>query len=946
MELILILLIWLVAPFVELGIIIALAVKNNRQKAKIAQLTEWLKQQNTAYFEDASREEKKHGEEPDDAQPCPEAEPRTMAWVMPGGKKCVPKALAQDQLPWAAKSSSSRFREPDQDSNREPDRDSGFYRGTAALIIGVVFVVLAGLIFATTTWHILPGYCKVIMALGFSALFFGVSCLAGMVLKIKRTSRAFYILGSVFLFLTVLAGGYFGLLGPEFIMKGENRWRVLWAGSIVTEAALFAGLKSFGDRIYVQACLWGMTVSMTFLMGAFGLGYEGGVNAMVFYSFLLVVWNEIRRRKGEHTRQSGVIGGFPTEMLDEGFRTFAPLHFWIFSMVTGFWAAWGFMGRMTGSEIIAMFPITPWSTMAVGLTAAGVTIIALRHRNQGMKVLHSISLALFIQYAGFCVPVDFPYQIMIGAALTGIWFLAERRKDLPLANVVGGYVFTAVLCLDTLFLVFTSLFLWNEPWEQVLISGIILLLAVVADWWGRQYKAMRGMVPWVLFFLTVTVWKALNQGLHTDIRYDLVLLAYVLCIGIWDIVKSDHFQAAVLAVGTGAQIVFWLVGWETLPFCVLLSAYLFLKSQTGEMPEKAWHIKGGCLYFLAGIFILADNMTGNGVLKMMLVTGVYAVGYAVWCYRDRDRIYGGFRDFTGALLFLITIGAYYLDSQLKLWNLALCLGSFAGFYLMFYHKGRTWLNLAAVLTVIPVPWVVYGRYDVPVNQLYGWVGAALLVTGSLFRCYRPIIRKRDTSIASWDIDWFHILFILAPISMAWFGSREWRFAYTVLAGLYVLQYISLECCRRKAFTLALALGVLAFWQQPFVEWPARLGLEIQLLPAALFTWLLAFIWKNETIIPNLQTVLYCLCLGAMVLNAFFTGNVEDALILEALCLLVFIWAHIRRCVRWVRISGMIAVAAALYMTKGFWLSLSWWVYLLAAGIGLIIFAAANEMKKH
>ena len=72
----------------------------------------------------------------------------------------------------------------------------------------------------------------------------------------------------------------------------------------------------------------------------------------------------------------------------------------------------------------------------------------------------------------------------------------------------------------------------------------------------------------------------------------------------------------------------------------------------------------------------------------------------------------------------------------------------------------------------------------------------------------------------------------------------------------------------------------------------------------------------------------------------------DALILEAICLAVFLWAHIGKCTRWIRISGIIIITVALYMTKDFWLSLSWWIYLLAAGLGLILFAAVNEMKKH
>lgn len=50
MEIIMILLVWFAAPFVELGIIIGLAVKISHQKKKIEQLTEWLKQQRFAAF--------------------------------------------------------------------------------------------------------------------------------------------------------------------------------------------------------------------------------------------------------------------------------------------------------------------------------------------------------------------------------------------------------------------------------------------------------------------------------------------------------------------------------------------------------------------------------------------------------------------------------------------------------------------------------------------------------------------------------------------------------------------------------------------------------------------------------------------------------------------------------------------------------------------------------
>ena len=223
--------------------------------------------------------------------------------------------------------------------------------------------------------------------------------------------------------------------------------------------------------------------------------------------------------------------------------------------------------------------------------------------------------------------------------------------------------------------------------------------------------------------------------------------------------------------------------------------------------------------------------------------------------------------------------------------------------------------------------------------------ALLILSGILFRRFRPVMVRREGESGGWDVDWFHILVIFVLIPMAWEAGRGWQCAYILLTALYVLQFAVLEHWKRAAFTLAAALAAAAFWRQPFIRWPEMLSLEIQLIPAAGFIWSLGRIWGDRKEITNLQTVLYCLCLGAMVSDTLSTGAVWDALILEAVNLAVFLLAHMRKCMRWIRISGIIMILVALYMTKDFWLSLSWWVYLLAAGLGLIVFAAVNEMKK-
>lgn len=996
MYMLLILLIWLVAPVAELVIIVVLAVKNENSKKKIQELTARLEWRRPAETENVSSNNMAPGESSNTAASHESSsnavseetmQEQQEAWVIPGEIESAGSGQAradgraepamqaeskghldrtdQAAIPWfspessevcpasfeAAHASSEASPASDRELSSRPGRGrethkkaAGSCQGTAALIIGVIFVVLAGLIFATTAWYILPGFCKVIMVFGCSVLFFGASALAGKILRIEKTSQAFYILGSVFLFTTVLTAGYFGLLGPDFVLDGENRWGVLWAGSVVTELALFAGLRKFNHRYYTQACFWGMTVSMTFLMGAFKLGYAGRLNGMVYYSFLLALWDYTRKKRMEE----GGVTFIPKE-----FSVFTALHFWVFGALMMLQAVITLADMATARMLIDTFEITPWSALSLGLTVCGVTLTALQHKNLYWKVLHSVSLAIFFQYAGFCIQIDYTYQLLIGTVLTGTWFLAEKRKNSPLCSRAGGCIFTALLGINTAILLSIAFYSCaangNDIGVQLAASLAVILFAAVLDDWGRQYTVIRGLIPLVLFPLTVTAMEILYSAAELNVRYDRIVFAYLLAAAAWDVIKRDKFCPVLLCIGTIAQAICWLLGVIPLSFLLLLSVYLLVRSFYQEGKKKAWCVKGSCLYSLVGIVIMAGSMTENGVVQMMWVLAAFAAEYITAWIRNKENVRCLFWDATGLGVFLITMAVYYADPDLEPWNMVLCLASFAGFYVLFYNGGRIWPHLAAALAVLPLPWAAALRYDVADSQIYACTAGFVLISGILLRSYKPVIEPAGPGEHVWDsfkADWFHILIILDLIPLTMAANQEWTCVYILLTALYVLQYAALKPCRKPAFTLASALGVLAFWIQPFVHWPEIIALEIQLIPAAFFIWLAGVIWKEWEGKDEIQTVLYSLCLAYTALDAFRTGNVADALILEAVCLVIFLWANIRKYVRWMRISGIIIITVALYMTKDFWLSLSWWVYLLAAGLGLIAFAAISEMKKH
>ncbi|MCC8025352.1 MAG: hypothetical protein LIP16_08630, partial [Clostridium sp.] len=815
---------------------------------------------------------------------------------------------------------------------------SADYQGTAALIIGVIFVILAGVIFATTTWHLLSSLLKTVLVLAFTLFLFGASFIAGRGLKIKRTSQAFYILGSVFLFLTVLAAGYFELLGPEFILKSENRWRVLWAGSLVTELALFAGLKQFEDRIYSHACLWGMTVSMTFLMGALRLGYSGFVNGMMYYAFLLVLGLYFLEREPEKAGRT-----FIGLRMDGVFCTFAVIHFWLFSfLMAGQWMM-GCLEAVSRGTFFGQFAATIWSVAAMGTMTLGVAILALKRPDRVMRMLFAGACVLFFQYWVYVIPMDYAYQILAAAMVTGVWFFGAEKPANPLGSVEGDCIYTAFLLINTLALCVISAFTYHGMGEHIAASAAVLLLTAVTARWSRRVLLIRRILPVVPSFLIYTAERILSTGYGVDLEPEMFQFLFFLIVAAWDVLKKDKFCPFLLIAGSLVQFVH--LGDVNYPFLVLLSVYLLIRagSVSGEIQE--WYRKGSCAYLLAGI-CLWNLPDGNQILKMLIVTAVYWAEFGLVCYRRRERQGDLFWDITGTAVFLTTMAGYYFNRSGKLWELGLCMVSFAGFYLFLYRRGKLWPHLLAALAVLPVPFEFINCYGLSEGLAYSIIAAAVVITGGWMRRYRPVFAEAPSLPGGWQADWYHILIGL-PLALM-LGEMEggWRTAYLLLLALYVLQYMTVPQLKRPAVTLAAAIGVAAFWTQPFILWPEIVSLEIRLVPAAGFIWLLSPVWGEREPVKDLQTALYCFCLCAMTMDAFVTGKVADGLILEMVCLSIFIWAHIGKYTRWVRISGILIVTAALYMTKNFWLSLSWWVYLLAAGLGLILFAAFNEMKKH
>lgn len=118
------------------------------------------------------------------------------------------------------------------------------------LIIGALFIITSGLIFATTTWDIMSNGIRAAVLFSFSAIFFATSSLAERKFNLPKTGLLFYTLGSFFLPITLIAAGYFNVFGDWFSLSGEGCPLLISITFVALSAVSFKGALDYKNKAF------------------------------------------------------------------------------------------------------------------------------------------------------------------------------------------------------------------------------------------------------------------------------------------------------------------------------------------------------------------------------------------------------------------------------------------------------------------------------------------------------------------------------------------------------------------------------------------------------------------------------------------------------------------------------------------------------------------------
>jgi len=966
--------------------------------------------------------------------------------------------------------------------SREKSGAKSFGAINIVLIIGVIFVILSGLIFATTTWLYLSNVIRTIIICSLAFVFFGASITAENAFRIRKTAVAFYTLGSIFLPICILATGFFRLFGDWFSLSGGGKYLLYLSASVLLGAASFIGSMKYRHGYFGASFLLCITGVILFAVKSLYLPYDIFILIMFLYCAVITFVSELLAKKeslkrgfghivsllrlfavlnvgvigviGLLTTGTGLLPGISAMLLgtiflkglfqheDRYWGVFAYAVFVIagfmkcnvngefsnsvmlasissaviilsgmmnvfpakmkkyLSIVGGIWACLVFIWQLT-SIVAGEEKWTLFYLLGTAVLLANVIWVAVLQKSKiFMSAMPFVAAVLIIGFCDYLSLTTFPSGLimtLLAAAVFGTVFLLDKRTKsfsprtavsdiiFPLMCLAGGLVdirtegvsaaavsvhsplFASASLLSFLILITLSMILTFEKKRSAagwifafgLPHFLLLLLLPGQVYYAGQINIIT--LQLVLYGITAI---AASAGIVLQKRQER-----------WKRIKIP-FAIAMVLYGILVPLVEWVEGTSNLypVYLWILTAYFILRLsvliRTSQGKNRKYET--AMLDYAAGSGLFLAVTATSAAMMPSAVHGFYVflvpsaaavlllATYTLLKYSgkvSREKLTDFYHVIcVGLHVFaVITVLLFLFDqSVVPMFGFAadlLLIACLASLYI----ERNTAAGWIGVMLLYTVPFAVLDKLAVQpgsVPYIVGLIGVftGMAIAGRLL--HRDVFSRavQGEGKGKAYIDWFTIVNITGAAALIFSGGKTGAFWGSVLLVFYAMTFfrrVKTSHADDIVLTFAAAFGCLAYWLQPFLHFPGLLSTELNLVPFILFFFFLnKFLWRKAVKVTGvLFYISACLGLAVLAIDAVYSGEVSDAIIIGVISFLVFAGAFRKKSKRWFVMSALTLIILAIYMSRSFWLSIAWWVYLLVAGLALIVLAAVNEASK-
>ena len=837
--------------------------------------------------------------------------------------------------------------------------------------IGVLLLTIVGATFMTGSWPWMTEELRTAALIMIVVMVYGMSFLAGKVLKLRQTEFALYSLASLLGPIVIVGIGAFNLLGSAFSFKNGSGWLVATVAATVLVVSSVGGRFLFREEknqsnIYQGTFYTAITWLVVFLSAQIGQA-SGVVNewsmvclglATMALVFRIIAMTGLFRDEAFFKVYSEIIAYIPAGLLafsvffaDGAIFGAAIIEFIVFVLLAKFstdrlWVR--YLTPFAGMLVTAAWIVFGDSEEAYLLASVTMTIIFLIyavHKITGISTwLSDIGLTVALGAVTSFIAVE--KAPAIGAAacfISLLMFLFQMLIEPVLADkfssLKGVFNEDVPLALGIVLSILSSVFYYGG-------MTMIFLSADHMPFKGHLFFTLSALIPVIAAVIIRAVWK-------DDIRIRLagsilavtsVISGLVSCFS-FDTVNNWYMHTELCSV--------------ILTIAVITMAVFFVLK-----PLKERRISVGVMFWLS----LCVNSLAIAVFMI--------IGYRADMAGVSNQDTAGTFDLafkTAAVSFTgLNTAALIPVLIFKRKGKELLAGYASGLKYFFTGYAMSWFTLS---------WILIGTNRV---FLIAAVIFAVLLTlfDAEFFAVLPVVAAEFCLMTEFgDLGnpaLNNILCIASTLVFAAAGRLLFRkkavsakavdylsfTSFTFLFGLQKADYVPLmvfltlallvinlagriNIPARVLVSIFASLICMAAVVQPFFSYPDVIRLEINLI---LMLGTLLLICKvirpaPENIMKYIWFTGVALSIVAEGVSAAVTGEALDLIVAGTASFGIFIFAFIRRNRLWFILGIVSMISIAVYLSLAFWSSLVWLIYLLVCGIILVVMASVNEWGK-
>lgn len=557
----------------------------------------------------------------------------------------------------------------------------------------------------------------------------------------------------------------------------------------------------------------------------------------------------------------------------------------------------------------------------------------------------------------------------------------EQKEVFIMDKKPKNFISILLLTVGVIFILVAGSIFVTTAWKYLpVLAKQMALLVVSAGMFGGSFLTSKneklGWISSTLFhlgnafigFFVIAVMGGFVDGMVQDNMFRIFVAScgMAMPIVIKLLIKKQAFDFATLIILTNIAFVSGCAAMETniksymylLTGLELVMALVDYKTQKADASDRNFRLCVGIIhliqtsyyFFLAFLYNMPDD---GGPVSTLFMAVVVAVTGLAWVTRKALAL----RVWNSMAIFLLVPTAIFdlldlfggTENNSIVWVLVMIVES----VIMIWLARKELIGLlVAIAVIIPYGQLICYWFD-SWEGLFGGTEANwkstyypyTIVIGLAFVAFYFIHygNMKSTWKESKMLKFASIQLLTG--CMMWLSSKmadAWVMVFFLLVAsdMFMIGLLFRNRGAKKVFTtLALPSFILAMMLQPFVHIPNAYVVEWNSFLIALGIVLFRFIWydKKETL-STLYFVLTCVLLGVVLIADLISGGIGNVLILGLTGIVMLIVASLQNNKKYVVASSVTLVLLVLYLTREFWLSIAWWVYLFVAGVVLVILA--------